>query len=66
MNRVGDDQLQLIVADNGIGFPANLDFRKTETLGMQLVLALTGQIGGSVELRSDAGTEFRILFRPRA
>ena len=66
MNRVGDDQLQLIVADNGIGFPADVDFRKTETLGMQLVLALTGQIGGSVELRSDAGTEFRILFRPRA
>ena len=66
INRVGNDQLQLIVADNGIGFPANVDFRKTETLGMQLVLALSGQIGGSVELRSDAGTEFRILFRPRA
>ena len=66
INRVGDDQLQLIVADNGIGFPADVDFRKTETLGMQLVLALTGQIGGSVELRSEAGTEFRILFRPRA
>jgi PAS domain S-box-containing protein len=65
INRVGDDQLQLIVADNGIGFPADLDFRKTETLGMQLVLALTGQIGGSVELRSGAGTEFRILFGPR-
>ena len=64
INRVADNQLQLIVADNGIGFPSDVDFRKTESLGMQLLLALSGQIGGRVELRADAGTEFRILFRP--
>jgi PAS domain S-box-containing protein len=64
INRVADNQLQLIVADNGIGFPSDIDFRKTASLGMQLVLALSGQIGGSVDLRADCGTEFRILFRP--
>jgi PAS domain S-box-containing protein len=52
----------LRVADDGVGFPRDVDFRATETLGMQLVCALTEQLGGTIELRSDGGTEFRILF----
>lgn len=52
----------LIVADDGVGFPADTDFRKTDTLGMQLVCALTEQLGGSIELVADGGTEFRIRF----
>ena len=52
----------LIVADDGIGFPADTDFRRTDTLGMQLVCALTEQLGGSIELVSAGGTEFRIRF----
>ncbi len=52
----------LRVADDGVGFPRDVDFRATETLGMQLVCALTEQLGGTIELRSEGGTEFRILF----
>ena len=62
IHRSEPNQIQLLVADDGIGFPAALDFRKTETLGMQLVRTLTEQIGGSIELRSDPGTEFRVSF----
>ena len=64
IHRIEQNQIQLLVADNGVGFPADFDFRKTETLGMQLVRTLTGQIGGSIELRTDSGTEFRISFCP--
>jgi PAS domain S-box-containing protein len=52
----------LIVADNGVGFPADLDFRKTDTLGLQLVCTLTTQIGGSIELDRTNGTRFTIEF----
>src|SRR5262249_62146221 len=52
----------LRVADDGVGFPKDVDFRATETLGMQLVCALTEQLGGTIQLRSESGTEFRILF----
>ena len=52
----------LRVADDGVGVPKDVDFRATETLGMQLVCALTEQLGGTIELRSEGGTEFRILF----
>src|SRR5208282_4156720 len=65
IDRLGDDQLQLVVADNGVGFPADIDFRDTETLGMKLVVALAGQIGASIELHSGTGAEFRISFSPK-
>ncbi len=52
----------LIVSDNGIGFPKEIDFRKTNTLGMQLITSLVSQIKGTIELDRSSGTEFRIEF----
>lgn len=52
----------LIVSDNGIGLPKNLDLNKTKTLGLQLVNNLVEQLEGSVEIDSNGGTEFRITF----
>ncbi len=64
LHHLEDGQIQVIVADNGAGFPRDIDFRETGTLGMQLVRALTEQIEGAIELRRDHGTEFRISFHP--
>ncbi len=55
--------LTLTVGDNGVGWPAEADFRKTETLGMQLVTMLVDQLDGSIDLERKAGTAFRISFR---
>jgi two-component sensor histidine kinase len=55
-------QFILIVGDNGIGFPKDVDFRNTESLGMQLINTLVNQLDGSIELRSNEGTEFKITF----
>ena len=52
----------LIVKDTGIGFPERLDFRETETLGMQLVTDLVIQIEGSIKLNREGGTTFTIVF----
>lgn len=58
-----DDEFILIVSDNGVGFPKNIDFRETDSLGLQLVNNLTSQINGKVELNVKNGTEFTIKFR---
>jgi two-component sensor histidine kinase/sensor domain CHASE-containing protein len=55
----------LIVKDNGIGFPKDLDFRKTNTLGMQLVTGLVNQLKGTIDLDQSSGTEFKIIFREK-
>ncbi len=52
----------LIVKDNGIGFPKDLDYLNTQTLGLQLVVALTEQLEGQIELNNKQGTEFKIAF----
>jgi len=57
-----DQKLELIVKDDGVGFPEGMDFRQTETLGMQLVNMLVHQLEGTIELLKDGGTEFRIVF----
>ena len=62
MNRQ-EDRYILIVADNGIGFPENIDFRNTESLGLQIVQTLTSQLGGKIILHSNGGTKFIISFK---
>ncbi|HEX3013216.1 MAG TPA: histidine kinase dimerization/phosphoacceptor domain -containing protein, partial [Methanobacterium sp.] len=59
------DELQLIVEDNGIGFPNDLDFKNTNSLGMQLVNSLTEQIKGHIKLEREEGTKFIIDFKEK-
>jgi two-component sensor histidine kinase len=53
----------LKVRDDGVGFPEGLDFRKTETLGLQIVNTLVSQIDASIDLVQEGGAEFIIHFQ---
>jgi len=55
-----DDGLALVVRDNGVGFPPDVDLSKTKSLGLRLVTTLVRQLKGTIELRSNGGTEFKI------
>jgi len=52
----------LVVSDNGIGIPHEIDVQNTESLGLQLVSALVNQIEGSLNLERDQGTAFKVSF----
>lgn len=59
-------QLILKVEDSGGAFPDDIDFRNTESLGLQLVSNLVSQIEGDIELdTTDYRTCFRIIFRDK-
>jgi len=58
-----DNLLHLYVSDNGIGFPEQIDFRNTKSLGLQLVCSLAEQIGGNVSMCNKKGTKFHIQFQ---
>jgi PAS domain S-box-containing protein len=62
----GDGMVRVSVFDDGVGLPENFDFRKTETLGLQLVCTLVKQLGGTIELEQTWGTGFRMAFNPAA
>jgi PAS domain S-box-containing protein len=62
----GDDpskrEFMMRVRDNGVGFPNEVDFRKTHSLGMQLINTLVKQLKGTIELDGSSGTAFQIVF----
>ena len=67
LNQTGEDELTLMVSDNGIGIPEDFDFKNTESLGLHLVTMLAeDQLDGEISLERTSGTEFKIRFRRRA
>lgn len=62
MHLYGED-LVLIIGDNGIGLPKHIDYRNTESLGLQLVVTLTDQLNGKIDLDTKKGTTYTIIFK---
>ena len=56
------NEFTLIIGDNGVGLPQELDFRNTESLGLQLVCTFTEQLEGTINLDNSQGTTFIIEF----
>ena len=57
------NELELTIADDGIGLPKDIDYKKTETLGLQMVNQLVKQINGQIKYGNSHGTEFQIIFK---
>lgn len=63
---VKDTAYTLTVTDNGVGLPADLDWRNAKTLGLRLIAMLgEHQLGGKIMLDRTAGTKFTLKFDPR-
>jgi two-component sensor histidine kinase len=57
------ENIEITIADNGIGLPKDINLENPETLGLQLVQSLIGQLDGKLKLNKDNGTEFKITFK---
>lgn len=57
--------VEVIISDDGVGFPSGFSLRSTESLGLQIVRTLVEQdLKGQLRIqgRADRGTEVRIAF----
>ncbi|MCP4664164.1 MAG: PAS domain-containing protein [bacterium] len=60
----GEHELRLDVSDDGVGLPEEIDFETTDSLGLRLVARLArDQLGGRLEISSDDGTRFSVIFK---
>ena len=50
----------LAVRDDGVGIPDNFDLAHTKSLGLQLVVSLSKQLGGTVKYYHEDGTTVRL------
>ncbi len=58
-----EENIKLVISDNGIGLPNNIDFRNTESLGLQLVVSLVDQLNGDIQMDNLNGTKYTIIFK---
>lgn len=59
----GPQSYVLTVRDNGMGLPADFDWRRSKSLGLKLVMDLAKQLDGTVEVQVNSGTTFTIAFK---
>ena len=56
-------EIEIVVRDNGLGLPDDVDIHAPRSLGLDLVSGLVkNQLDGQIEVKRDKGTEFRIKF----
>jgi two-component sensor histidine kinase len=63
LRSLDDGRLSLAVSDDGVGLPEGFDPALCDSLGMQLIQTLAGQLGG--EFRAGSGTggaRFELMF----
>ena len=64
-SRLRNGELSLLCRDDGIGIPADLDWQKGGSLGLEIMRILTKQIDGTMSLdeaNRDVGTAFEVRF----
>jgi PAS domain S-box-containing protein len=59
-------EILISVNDDGIGFPKDIDYSNTKSLGLQLVNTLVRQIDGTITMQNQLGTNFEIRFMNKA
>jgi two-component system, sensor histidine kinase PdtaS len=52
-----DDELRVVVHDDGVGLPPGFSIAQTTTMGLSIVRDLIGtQLSGTIDMRTDGGT----------
>jgi two-component sensor histidine kinase len=59
---VDGEKYILTVRDNGVGLPEGLDYRKSRSMGMQLVVVLAQQLGSELVHDGSDGATFTMTF----
>lgn len=63
LDYVGDDQLMLVISDNGQGLPEGVNFSEGNTLGVRLIQTFAAQLEGELTIESKFGLTIRLVFR---
>jgi PAS domain S-box-containing protein len=58
-----DNNVTVIIHDNGVGIPETVSFSKSTGFGLNLAYMLTEQIGGNIRIERGEGTKFVLEFK---
>src|SRR6201991_191291 len=60
--KLSGNNIQLLIADNGIGMPKPGNSGLSKSLGLDLIRGLTSELQGTVHFESNAGTRILVCF----
>ncbi|MBW1712681.1 MAG: transporter substrate-binding domain-containing protein [Deltaproteobacteria bacterium] len=61
VRHLSDQEMEMVVKDNGVGLPDGFDLSQADSLGLQLVTRLAeNQLEGTWEFKGQSGAEFTI------
>ena len=64
LSELDAENVKLMIKDDGKGIPLKIDIMNPPSLGLQLaVAAVTRELGGTIEMKIDGGTQFTICFK---
>ncbi|MCG2615748.1 ATP-binding protein [Terrimonas sp. NA20] len=61
--RLNQEEVELVVSDNGIGIPNDIKERKLNSLGVELIKGLSEDLNGKIEFENADGTKITLTFR---
>ncbi|WP_413667101.1 histidine kinase dimerization/phosphoacceptor domain -containing protein [Mucilaginibacter sp. Mucisp86] len=61
--QLAEETIILTIADNGIGLPLDFDIQKASSLGMEMMKALSKQLGGYFKMENCGGAVITVEFR---
>lgn len=62
-NLSAPETITLLISDNGKGLPTNFDLTETSSLGMEMMKALSKQLGGTFEIKNGPGVNVLVIFK---
>lgn len=65
LHPAAQNEILIIVRDNGVGLPEGFEIQRCESLGLKLVSVLAKQLQGDIQVHSNGGTEFSVRFKAR-
>ncbi|MFC0512766.1 sensor histidine kinase [Mucilaginibacter angelicae] len=63
LGTLDDNNMMLTIADDGIGLPQGFDIKEASSLGMEMMKALSKQLGGNFTMENNDGVVITLIFR---
>jgi len=62
LKKTNNNRILLEVYDNGIGFPKDVDYEGSDSLGLKLISTITKQMDGKISIERNKGTHVKITW----